>query len=159
MEIIKLKEADKKQIRSEWETRGASLNKLATLDVEFASNNKWFAVTDENKTEAIFNIRQTPICLKNMEVIFAPDIDFNSDELDYKAVKQIIVQTVNILALIFSYHLNDLAEGNNKLNKIYSDHKELRLIFYKFCEHLEKEDPEKYEFKTYGKWIEIHSAI
>jgi len=157
LEVGLIDEEKRALIRGEWENRGATLSDLSTFDSEFACTEKWFGVFDNGKTEAIFNVRQAPNYLKNMRVIFAPDIRIDEEGGDYEEAKPIVLRMVDILAKIFSYHLMDLKDGNNDYFKIYSDHREVRLIFYEFCRYIENQFPEKYKLKFYGKWIEIHA--
>lgn len=156
MQISTIDYSHKSQLRDEWEARGASHSDLATLDSELACPERWYAISKDGKTKAVFDVRQAPKYFKNMKVIFAPDICFDDNEIEYENAVPIIDEMVDILAEIFGYHLNDLEQGNNNFFKIYSDHREVRLIFYEFCKYLKGKYPDRYKLKFYGKWIEIH---
>lgn len=156
MQIRQVNEEDKASIRNEWATRGATLSELSLLDHEFACNLKWFAVVDGDKTETLFDVRQAPNYIKNMKVIFAPDIDIDERAGDYNKAKPVVIKIVNILATILQHHFEHINEWNRDYIKIYSDHEKVYLFFYEFCKHLEEKYSDQLELKLYGKWIEIH---
>jgi hypothetical protein len=156
--VIQLDGTIKERIRAEWKQREASLSDLSTLDSAFACSENWFGVVNGDKTEAVFDARQALKYIKNMQVIFAPDIRIDDESGDYEHAKKTVLYMVDILGEVFAYHLRDLQHGNNDYFKIYSDHQEVRFIFYEFCNYLKEQYPDKYSLKFYGKWIEIHSS-
>jgi len=151
----RLDETGKTNIQAEWGNCGGTSENLSTLEIEFASNVDWFAVEEGTKTIAVFEIRQAPSYIKNMKVLFAPDVVSRFDHLSYAEAKPLVTRMINALGAIFEYLLSGLANGISRSFKIYSDQDEVRFIFYEFCRYLEKEFPDKYEIKIYRKWLDI----
>jgi hypothetical protein len=156
MQVVGLDDLRKQAVRGDWENRGASLSDLASLEADFAYPSRWYGVESEGKVNAVFEVSSAPNYLKNMKVHFAPDFSLDLEGLDYDGAKSIIFGVVDALGAIFTYHLRCLGDGTSQV-KIYNDSQDVRLIFYHFCRYLEDSYPDKYKFKFYGKWLEIHS--
>ena len=82
MNVIETDDSVREQIRASWKKRGATASDIATFDNQFSAKTTVYAVKNNGKFDAVFDIRTALQYTKNMTVLFAPDFRVKVDEID-----------------------------------------------------------------------------
>ena len=154
---------EKEQLLQEWKNiPSCNVDALfAVAEDLYINSSEWFLVksaTDGTKF-AVFDIRQvpphSPQWHKSLRIHFSPLINVDMSGEDYESAAQQLRKVVAILAHAFERMLVLAETTKDKTCKIHCEHKMVKVIFWKFAEHLDQTYPESYSVKFYGKWVEI----
>lgn len=140
---------------------------LSTLKSEGASNStilqietllrepkvSCYAVSEETKLLAVFDIRNAPDFIKNLEIFYSPAISLNFDGETDEIIRDIFDTRLNVLINIF-FFLFKAAQKKGQL-KIRSDSVSDGIFFANVSQQIKKEFTDIEKIKIYNKWVEI----
>lgn len=161
IDISPLKEP--KTLLERWLSDGLSASTHAFVEPSMYSNcHEWFLVAYDNEPFAFFSLTPVPnkqtVHLKSMHVVFKPlmDEELLDKDVQFEKVEESLYQIVNVLAYVFSYALNHaFTNSRDKCCKIYSEHENIKTIYFEFAKRIKSAYPDKYAVKFYGNWVEI----
>lgn len=155
---ITIQELSPKKINGiikKWKALGAANQDLANLrqwgELEKCS---CMSVSEGRNVLAVFDIRDAIAHIKNMDVIFNPEINLDIDGQTIEQVHEIIDRLIYVLANIFSYVMNLSKKWG--VVKIYNDSPFVNTVFTGFANRLKEESP-SLEVLLYKRWVEIRN--
>lgn len=165
MEVVCLKDDSLKDtVVAEWEKSPTAFEPSAFVFIQealYSGNGDWYGVRQkiDGTTLAIFDVKKVPAhdpaYHKTLHIHFSPNLDLSGEWKSIEELNDLIKVLVNVLMHAFQTLIEHAEATKEKKCRVYCEHPNALMIIREFVWALAENQPDKFESKIFGKWVEL----